>query len=509
MRFEYTGALVVPHLLPGAIESHSDWRFRMTDNNRPLRFLAWPDWTEERALGRLVALAAPLVNRPGTQLVLIRDPVNDPSEITSLESLQRAFDLRFPPQAQLDVLISDRGQPPSVLAQSCDALLTLGTEAAELIEAVGLPNLESPVQVLEVLNQKGLQIPTTGEVALSNADDHPESAPVISVIVPSRERNDKLQQLLTALTQQNLDADKFEVIICDDGSVPPIAEALSLRALPFRTNVIRQEARGPGAARNTAIRHASGAVLLFLDDDSIPGESCLSQHLTAQLQASGNTAVMGEFRLTDDNRRDSLALLIDQSSVLFPHAVLEAGRMYSTDCFRTTNCSIPKALVESVGGFDETFSVPSAEDAELGRRLKRALYTTVLYDPDISCRHDHLPNIDDLARRQQDLGWSTSYMAWRHDDYTLIVGSGSSKPTDEFWKELESNLQESVDRVEAQLSEIRDQLENEQKNTPPAQFDPGFPERVKSIGFAFFSKGLIDGHHEIQAMVQARSNAAE
>ena len=218
---------------------------------------------------------------------------------------------------------------------------------------------------------------------------------------------------------------------------------------------------------------------------------------------------MGEFRLSEENRRDSLALLVDQSSVLFPHAMLEAGRMYSTDCFRTTNCSLPKALVESVGGFDETFSVPSAEDAELGRRLKRALYTTVLFDPEIPCFHDDPPNVDDLARRQQDLGWSTSYMAWRHDDYTLIVGTGSSKPTEEFWKELESNLQDSIDNVEAQLAEVRSQLETEQSGPHPTQLAPEFPEKIKTIGFAFFSKGLIDGHHEIQAMIQARSNTAE
>ena len=165
---------------------------------------------------------------------------------------------------------------------------------------------------------------------------------------------------------------KNEVIICDDGCDPPIAGELDLGKWPFVATVLRQEKRGPAAARNTAISHARGAVLLFLDDDAVPGDHCLSKHLSAQLQASGNTAVMGGFGLSEDNRRDSLALLVDQSSVLFPHAMLEAGRMYSTDCFRTTNCSIPKALVESVGGFDETFSLPSAEDAELGRRLKRA-----------------------------------------------------------------------------------------------------------------------------------------
>ena len=140
-----------------------------------------------------------------------------------------------------------------------------------------------------------------------------------------------------------------------------------------------------------------------------------------------------------------------------------------------------------LGDSTKPFSCP-AEDAELGRRLKRALYTTVLFDPDIKCLHDDPPTIDDLARRQQDLGWSTSYMAWRHDDYTLIVGTGASQPTDEFWKELESNLNDSIDNVESLLSEVRAHLESEQDGERLPGPDPSFPEKVQKDWICLFLK---------------------
>jgi hypothetical protein len=248
----------------------------MTSENRPLRFLAWPDWTEERAMGRLVALASPLANRPGVQLVLIRDPVNDPSETTAFESLQRAFDLRFPPQAQLDVLVSDRGQPPSELARDCDALLTLGSEAPELISAVGLPQLESPVRVLEMLAREGRGLAVMEEPVASNLGERPQNAPVISVIVPTHGRPEQLLQLMDALERQDLSADKFELIISDDGSNPPVLESLDLSKPSYGVVVLQQENSGPAAARNAAQRHARGALLVFLDDDSIPSDSCLS-----------------------------------------------------------------------------------------------------------------------------------------------------------------------------------------------------------------------------------------
>ena len=179
--------------------------------------------------------------------------------------------------------------------------------------------------------------------------------------------------------------------------------------------------------------------------------------------------------------------------------------MYSSESLRTANLSIPKALVDSIGGFDETFIIPCAEDAELGRRLKRALYTTVLYAPEIGCLHDCSPSIDDFAARQQTLGWSTSYMAWRHDDYTLIVGTGASKPTEQFWEELKNKLEGSIERVEMLMGELRDQIETERAGDAIVTLDPDFASKINEIGFAFFSRGLIDGHDEIQSMIQNRS----
>jgi hypothetical protein len=195
--------------------------------------------------------------------------------------------------------------------------------------------------------------------------------------------------------------------------------------------------------------------------------------------------------------------------MIYPHSALQAGRTYSADCMRTTNLSIPKALVEAVGGFDETFRVPCAEDAELAKRLKRALGTWVLYDPDITCQHDHAPSVDDFANRQKDLGWSTSYMAWRHDDHTLIVGENVAPPGEQFWADLETRLETSIDRAEMLLEEVRQTIEAEKKGETPESLDPDFINKIKEIGFAFFSRGLIDGHQEIQAMIQKRNQAGE
>jgi GT2 family glycosyltransferase len=460
-------------------------------------------------MDRLVALASPLANRTDVQLVLIRDPVHDPSELTAFQSLQRAFDQRFPPQAELDVLVSDRGQPPSELAKSCDALLTLGSEAPELIQAVGLPQLESPVQILEMLKREGRGERTKLTPVASTVAAHPDSSPVISVIVAAHERPAQLSQLLSALDGQDLSADKFEVIISDDGSEAPLADTVDLSKHSYAIVLLRQEQTGPAAARNAAIRHARGALLVFLDDDAVPSESCLSGHLAAQLNASGNTAVMGSFSLAEAHRNTSLSQLLETSPMAFPHPALKPGKLHRTECLRAVNMSIPTALIEAIGGFDETFNIPSAEDSEMAKRLGRALATPVLYDPEIGCSHDDMPSIDKFAQRQQRLGWSTSYMAWRHDDHTLIVGPNSSPPGEQFWEDLEARLEKSIPRIETVLAEIRTLAEQESSAPPPSELASDFAEKVREIGFAFFSRGLIDGHREIQVMIAERESPQE
>ncbi len=61
-------------------------------------------------------------------------------------------------------------------------------------------------------------------------------------------------------------ADQFEVIVIDDGSSMPI-DAWSGDS---RVRVIRQDNKGPAAARNAGIASARGAFLAFTDDDCVP-----------------------------------------------------------------------------------------------------------------------------------------------------------------------------------------------------------------------------------------------
>ncbi len=91
-----------------------------------------------------------------------------------------------------------------------------------------------------------------------------------SIIVPTFQRPEGLRRCLAALLRMDYPADRYEVIVVDDGSDPPV-EPLVREAVGAATcRFIRQENHGPGPARNAGAAQARGRWLAFTDDDCAP-----------------------------------------------------------------------------------------------------------------------------------------------------------------------------------------------------------------------------------------------
>ncbi len=98
-----------------------------------------------------------------------------------------------------------------------------------------------------------------------------DARPLVSICVTHFERPHLLIQALESIERQTYR--NFEVIIVDDGSRSKLAlatlEELSQRYQDKPWQVLYQENRYVGAARNTAAQAANGEYLLFFDDDNI------------------------------------------------------------------------------------------------------------------------------------------------------------------------------------------------------------------------------------------------
>ncbi len=98
--------------------------------------------------------------------------------------------------------------------------------------------------------------------------------PLISVVMPTRNRRTLLERALQSLQQQTYE--KWEAIVVDDASSDDTASFVrSLEASDTRIRLIKADGSGCAAARQRALLEANGQVLAYLDDDNLMGRGWL------------------------------------------------------------------------------------------------------------------------------------------------------------------------------------------------------------------------------------------
>lgn len=115
--------------------------------------------------------------------------------------------------------------------------------------------------------------------------------PRLTVVVPVYNVEEYLDACLASLGRQTMR--DLEVVMVDDGSTDSsarIAQAHAARDSRFR--LVQQENAGLGAARNTGVRHATGAYLAFVDSDDVIPEDAYALMLDT-LERSGSDFVTG------------------------------------------------------------------------------------------------------------------------------------------------------------------------------------------------------------------------
>lgn len=183
--------------------------------------------------------------------------------------------------------------------------------------------------------------------------------PRVSVIIPTHNRADMLEEaLVSVLSQTYTDS---EAIVVDDGSVDHTRETVA--KYRGRVTYIYQQNQGRSRARNAGIEASQGVYLSFLDDDDVwyPRKLELQVSLLdAQLDVD---VVYGPVYLVDEGSRRLLS-----SPPPHPGVLLEA--LISLKWIIPASASaitLRKSILERSGLFDRTLEV--YEDWDLWIRI--------------------------------------------------------------------------------------------------------------------------------------------
>lgn len=241
------------------------------------------------------------------------------------------------------------------------------------------------------------------------------AAPRISVVIPTRDRSDKVLRCLLSLTRQSFK--DFEVIVVNDGSRDDTLSQLERIAAEHPELNLRiihhSHPRGANPSRNEAIRASRGSLIAFLDDDCAAEPLWLEKLQEpfaheAVAAASGhveNVALsniwerffIGQHRVSS---REANGILV-ANRIVAGNLLVRADSLDNT--FDEDRAAIPKDVATSARGDEEGLRIKILRDGML-----------IAHAPDAVCLHDHPYSFRTFCQQAFRSGQSAARLALKY-----------------------------------------------------------------------------------------------
>ena len=206
----------------------------------------------------------------------------------------------------------------------------------------------------------------------------------VSVIIPTLNGLLESDHVLVSLERQSYLGNISEVIIVDDASKNPqkkaLYEAMEHQHPRLHISVLYHEKNtGPGGARNTGIKKATGEVIFFTDDDCELPSNWIEGHLKIYENHPTVSSVGGWYKPFNKDIEQSLVetfLFIHYLNTFGPWLYSSQGYSHFYKNFpaiNTANLSVRRYVFNRVQ-FDEDFIAPGFEDQFFSEQIRAAGY---------------------------------------------------------------------------------------------------------------------------------------
>ena len=211
-----------------------------------------------------------------------------------------------------------------------------------------------------------------------------------SVIVALNPHDHALVPVLDAWATQAAAGD-YEVIVVHDGCRPTLSAEIARHGLRHPATPVRVVASatpGRAASNNAGVRASRGDLIVFVADDFRPSAGLLAAH-RAFHELIGRPAVgIGPGYFEASKRADPFVRWLEDSRAIWGVAFGSARLCWQDDFFYVGNASMPRAIFEATGAFDEGFRNDLFDDWEFAQRLATT-GATRHFVPRAIAWHDH------------------------------------------------------------------------------------------------------------------------
>lgn len=231
--------------------------------------------------------------------------------------------------------------------------------------------------------------------------------PLVSVIIPVRDRAEELGRCLSSLTQLHYPAERLEVIVVDDGSSDNSIDV----ARNWGGAVILSggDGVGPAAARNRGAASAKGEILAFIDSDCTASKEWLNELVppfTDSTIAAVGGMVAGMFDSSPLDRYEAV-----MSSLSLGGHRRVAGKGEDTFYLPSCNLLVKSDIFLEMGGFRPTMQV--GEDVDLSWRIRDKGWR-IAYLPLGKIFHEHRNRLRSFVSRRFFYGTSEEKLQRLH-----------------------------------------------------------------------------------------------
>lgn len=216
-----------------------------------------------------------------------------------------------------------------------------------------------------------------------------EHETLVSVVIPFYNDSDMVCRAIKSALHQTHPT--IEVVVVNDGSTECVAKVVDLAAQHENVKLIEIENGGVGNARNTALQHATGEYIAFLDSDDTFHPNKVSTQLTAMTEG-GYMFSHTSYNVEYPGGRDGFG---------FINSGVQNGDLYP-DLIRSCAISTPTVMIHSLL-LPMGFSFPT--ESNLGEDIQAWLWVAARYP---------------LLGLEQPL----SIITWRDDSAALNIEKG-------------------------------------------------------------------------------------